>query len=347
MEGGCSCLRIEALSRRRCRPAVRWRGTAGFARLFLPVILLGAAASGHCQQAYEEVPWPKPALTAVDSPSPWHWGEVVGVATTAGGNILLLHRGAHPIMEFDPAGSFRRAWGNGLISEGKVTLVAPEHRAPGASGFAAVYGPAGCQSCGGHSIRVDPQGHIWVVDAGGHVALKMNGEGDVLMQLGEKGVSGTGRAHFNLPTDVAFGPGGEIYVSDGYGSARIVKFSGDGEYLLEWGSRGTGPGEFGLPHNLVTDARGRVYVTDRDNQRIQVFDGDGAFLAQWPDVGFVSALFMTQGQKVWTGDVLRDLEGTVVARLLTETGGHGATVSASGGVYLAQLSGEVQKFVPK
>lgn len=332
---------------RRLGNALRHRTRAAFAGLVLPTFLLGAAVSGHCQQVYEEVPWPKPALTAVDSPSPWHWGEVVGVATTVSGNILLLHRGAYPIMEFDSAGNFRRAWGNGLISEGKVTLVAPEHRASGASGFAAVYGPAGCQSCGAHSIRVDPQGHIWVVDAGGHVVYKVNEEGRVLMQLGQKGVSGTGHARFNLPTDVAFGPGGEIYVSDGYGNARIVKFSGDGDYLLEWGSRGTGPGEFGLPHNLVTDTRGRVYVTDRDNRRIQVFDANGAFLAQWPGVGPVSALFITRDQKIWTGGVLRDFDGAVVTSLTLETGGHGVTVSRSGGVFQAQLTGQVQKFIPK
>ena len=320
---------------------------AAFARLLLPALLIGAAVSGHGQQAYEEVAWPQPARTAVGSPSRWHWGEVVGVATAAGGSILLLHRGAHPIMEFEPAGGFRRAWGDGLISEGKVTLVAPEYRAPGASGYAAVYGPAGCHSCGAHSIRVDPQGHIWVVDAGGHVVYKMSEEGRVLMQLGEKGVSGRDRAHFNLPTDVAFGCGGEIYVSDGYGNARIVKFSGDGDYLLEWGSRGTGPGEFGLPHNLVTDSRGRIYVTDRDNQRIQVFNADGGFLAQWQAVGPVSALFMTGDQKIWTGSVLRDTDGAVVARLPTESGGHGATVSGSGDVFLAQLTGQVQKFIPR
>ena len=97
------------------------------------------------------------------------------------------------------------------------------------------------------------------------------------------------------------------------------------------------------------DARGRVYVTDRDNQRIQVFDADGAFLAQWPGVGPVSALFMNGHQQLWTGNVLRDLDGAVVARLPVETGGHGATVSESesGGVFLAQLSGRVQKFIPK
>ena len=91
--------------------------------------------------------------------------------------------------------------------------------------------------------------------------------------------------HFNLPTDVAFAPNGDLYVTDGYGSARVVKFSRDGKYLLQWGTRGKGPGEFGLPHNVVTDAQGRVYVTDRDNQRIEVFDANGKFLTQWTGTG--------------------------------------------------------------
>ena len=331
MAGGRSCLKIERT----------------MARLAVTALLLGAAAAASSQPAYREVEWPMPATTAVGSPSPWHWGEVVGAATTLRGTVVVLHRGAAPILEFAASGEFRRAWGDGTISEGKVTLVAPEHRAPGASGYAAVYGAAGCQACGAHSIRVDPQGHIWVVDAGGHIVSKTDGQGRVLMQLGEKGVSGTGRSRFNLPTDVAFGPGGEIYVSDGYGNARIVKFSGEGGFLVEWGSRGTGPGEFGLPHNLVTDARGRVYVADRDNRRIQVFDADGAFLTQWPGVGPVSSLFMTREQNLWTGGVLRDLEGAVIARLPVESGGHGATVAESGAVFVAQLAGHVQKFVPQ
>ena len=294
---------------------------------------------------YREVAWPQPATTAVGSPSPWHWGEVVAVATTASGNVLVLHRGAQPVMEFDVAGRFLRSWGEGTISEGKVTLVPDDHRAPGASGYAAVYGPAGCHACGAHSIRVDAEGNVWVVDAAGHVVTKTGPDGRALLQLGEKGVMGTGRRHFNLPTDVAFAPGGDLYVSDGYGNARVVKFSSEGEYLLEWGSRGTGPGEFGLPHNLVTDARGRVYVTDRDNRRIQVFDADGAFLAEWKDVGPVSTLFMTAGQRIWAGGVLRELDGRVVARLPLETGGHGTTVAGRDAVFVAQLNGRVQKFV--
>jgi DNA-binding beta-propeller fold protein YncE len=143
---------------------------------------------------------------------------------------------------------------------------------------------------------------------------------------------------------VAFAPNGDVYVSDGYGSARVVKFSRSGRFLLEWGKRGTGPGEFGLPHNLVVDAQGRVYVTDRDNERVQVFDPLGKFLAEWKNIGAVSALALTPDGRIWTGSVLRDLNGNAIGRLSEGTGAHGATVDAEGNVYLAQLSGVVQKF---
>ena len=313
----------------------------------LSALVLSAAlypSTGEADGSYTEVEWPMQAKTMIGTPSPWHFGEVVAAATTKEGNILVLHRGAHPIMEFDLRGKFLRSWGDGMISEGKVTAVEPKDRAPGASLSAAVYGPAGCYSCGAHSVRVDPEGNIWIVDAGAHVVYKMNAEGRVIMQLGAKGESGVDSTHFYLPTDVAFAPNGDIYVSDGYGSARVVKYSADGKYLLQWGKRGTGPGEFELPHNLVVDARGRVYVTDRSNLRIQIFDSQGKFLDQWKDIGSVSTLFMTKDQHIWTGGVLRNLKGEVVARLPGDPGGHGTTVSQSGHVFIAQLSGIVQKF---
>ena len=320
---------------------------AGLAKYFAVVALVFAVAvPGLCQAQYKEESWPAPAVTAVQSPSPWHWGQVVGVAPTTHGNLLVLHRGAYPIMEFRPDGAFVRAWGNDTISEGKVTLVAREHRAPGASGFAAVYGPAGCYSCGAHSIRVDVRGNTWIVDAAAHTVAKFGTDGVLKLRLGEEGVAGADTAHFNLPTDVAFGPNGEIYVSDGYGNARIVKFSKDGEYLLEWGRRGTAPGEFALPHNLATDARGKVYVTDRDNHRIQVFDDKGKYLDEWANVGPVSNLYMTADQRLWTGHVLRNLDGEAIVSLPNEPAGHGTAVADSGDVYIAQLEGNVRKYVP-
>ena len=191
------------------------------------------------------------------------------------------------------AGKFIRSWGDGLISEGKVAAIPKENWSAERSHYSAVYGPAGCTACGAHSIRVDPQGNIWIVDATAHVVYKMTADGKEIMRLGTKGTSGASRSTFNLPTDVAFAPNGDLYVTDGYGGARVVKFSRDGKYLLEWGKRGTGPGEFGLPHNVVVDTQGQVYVTDRDNQRIQVFDANGKFLSEWTGTGGVSGLAMT------------------------------------------------------
>ena len=289
--------------------------------------------------------WPDPAVSAAGPPAAWNFGQVAGVATSANGYILVLHRGANPIMLFDATGRFVRAWGDGLFSNGKVSGIPPGDRQPGQSGYTAVYGAAGCHACGAHAIRVDPDGNIWVVDAPGHVIYKMDATGRVLMELGSKGISGVSRTTFNLPTDVAFGPTGEIYVSDGYGNARVMKFDADGQYVLQWGSRGTGPGEFGLPHNLAVDATGRVYVTDRDNQRVQVFSADGEFLSEWRDIGGNSALFMTSDQQLWTGGTLRNLEGRVVTTLPDGNGGHGMTQTLDGEVFVAQLAGRVQKFI--
>jgi DNA-binding beta-propeller fold protein YncE len=295
---------------------------------------------------YTLVEWPPSPVSAAGVPAgPWNFIQVASVAVTQRGNILVLHRGAHPIMEFDASGKLVQSWGDGMFSEGKVGAIPQTFWTDSRSHYSAVYGPAGCASCGAHSVRVDPQGNIWVVDAPGHVIYKLNPGGKEILRLGTKGVAGTGPNSFNLPTDIAFAPTGDLYVSDGYGSARVVKYSRDGKYLLQWGTRGTGPGEFGLPHNLVTDREGTVYVTDRDNQRVEVFDANGKFLNEWMGTGAVSGLAITKDQRIWTGGVLRDLEGKALGRLPGNTAGaHGVAVSDAGDVYLAQLSGVVQKF---
>jgi DNA-binding beta-propeller fold protein YncE len=298
---------------------------------------------------YKEVPdWPLQVRNAAGTPGgPWNFIQVSGVAIDAQGHVLVLHRGAHPILEFESNGKFVRSWGDGMFSEGKVAAIAQADRVPGRALYSAVYGPAGCDSCGAHSVRVDPEHNIWVIDAPGQMIYKMDPQGKTIMQLGEKGVVGAGHNTFNLPTDVGFAPNGDFYVTDGYAGSRVVKFSHDGKYLLEWGKRGTGPGEFELPHNVVVDAQGKVYITDRETRRIEVFDSSGHFLNQWPTVEGVSGLFMTKDQRIWAGAVLLNLKGEVVGRLPngSAAGGHGVAVSGSGDVYLAQLSGKVQKFV--
>lgn len=315
--------------------------------LLVVVVFVVLGTSGFAQTlAYTEVSeWPRPAVSISNTPTAWNFGQVVAVATDTDGNVLVLHRGSNPIIAFDTNGDFVRSWGTGLFSHGKVAGVRVGEETETGSRYSAVYGPAGCHACGAHAIRVDPQGHIWVVDAPGHVVYKLASTGDVLMRLGTENVSGTGRDTFNLPTDVGFAPNGDVYVSDGYGNARVVKFSSDGSYLLEWGRRGTGPGEFGLPHGIAVDAGGRVYVVDRDNRRVQIFDSDGVFLDEWTNLTGVQTVFITNTQQVWTGGTLRSLTGATVAKLPNGAGGHGMSVS-NDAIFVAQLSGRVQKFVP-
>src|SRR5579872_7037219 len=147
----------------------------------LSLLVICFSGSLLCQSGYRLVPdWPTPPRSAAGAPGAWNLIQVPGVAVEANGNILVLHRGAHPILEFETGGKFVRSWGDGLFSEGKVGAVAPGDRATGASGYSAVYGPAGCDSCGAHSVRVDPDGNIWVVDAPGQMIYQMNPQGKVI-----------------------------------------------------------------------------------------------------------------------------------------------------------------------
>jgi hypothetical protein len=86
-------------------------------------------------------------------------------------------------------------------------------------------------------------------------------------------------------------------------------------------------------------------VTDRDNQRMQVFDPNGKFLTEWTGTGGVSGLAMTGDGRMITGAVIRDLKGNVITKLPDAAAAHGAAVDAAGSIYLAQLTGVVQKFV--
>ena len=136
-----------------------------------------------------------------------------------------------------------------------------------------------------HSVTVDAQGFLWVTDSAAHVVHKFNPEGKLLMTLGKKGVAGdnSSRDLFNQPNHVAIAPNGDIYVSDGYGNARVVHFSGAGQFVrIIGGVKGSAPGQLQLPHGVALDSRGRILINDSDNQRVSVFDKEGRFVESWP-----------------------------------------------------------------
>jgi sugar lactone lactonase YvrE len=132
-----------------------------------------------------------------------------------------------------------------------------------------------------HSVHVGPDGAIWASDPNAHVVHKFSPDGQVLMTLGKKGVSGddASREAFNQPNAIGFAPNGDVYVSDGYGNSRVVHFTADGKFVrIIGGRKGSGQGELQVPHGVAIDPQGRIVVADSDNKRLSVFDKDGRFV---------------------------------------------------------------------
>lgn len=132
-----------------------------------------------------------------------------------------------------------------------------------------------------HGLTIDSRDNVWLTDVGLHQVFKFSPQGRLLLTVGEAGVSGSDGSHFNMPTDVAVLGDGSFYVSDGYGNARVIKFSAEGKFEREWGRKGSRAGEFDTPHSISVDAEGLVYVADRGNARVQIFTPDGAYVAEW------------------------------------------------------------------
>lgn len=198
-------------------------------------------------------------------------GEASGVAVNSKGHIFLLQRVEPMLAEYDEAGRFIRSLGDGLFGQP-------------------------------HGLKIDGEDNIWTTDIERHLVLKLSADGRVLLVLGRRNTAAEADWLFNQPADIAFGRNGEIYVADGYGNSRVVKFDRTGKFLKAWGAYGSGPGEFNLPHSVAVDARGRVYVGDRENRRIQIFDEDGRYLTQWTGVGYPYGLAITPDQHVWMVD---------------------------------------------
>jgi DNA-binding beta-propeller fold protein YncE len=264
-------------------------------------------------------------------PAGWNFGECSGVDVDRNDNVWVFNRGPHPVIQFDKNGKMIAAWDH-------VPVVSS------------------------HGIRVDPDGNVWLVDVKGHALLKFSPGGKLQMVFtnpGNRPGDNDARYAFNEPTSLAFTPNGDFYVSDGYVNSRVIKFNRDGEYLLHWGRKGAGDGEFNLVHDVCLDARGRVYVADRTNARIQVFDGNGKFLAKWTHLGSPWGLYyVARENAIYMADGLNNrvlkinTDGQVLGTLGrfgkipgTFDFAHHLAVDSSGSIYVAEIKNwRVQKF---
>jgi hypothetical protein len=151
-----------------------------------------------------------------------------------------------------------------------------------------------------HGIHADHDGNVWVVDglgrgSKGHQIIKFSAEGRELMRLGKPGATGAGPDEFNAPSAIITNAAGELIVGDGHGgntNARIMKFSKDGKLIKSWSKKGAGPGELDTPHALAMDSQGRLFVADRNNNRVQIFDQDGNYIADWKQFGRPSGVYI-------------------------------------------------------
>ncbi len=284
----------------------------------------GVAVGTGAYQYDEVTDWP-------NVPDGLQIGEVVDVCIDGDGRITVLNNKSEDrALVFSQEGELLGSWGRGV-------LVRP------------------------HGLFVGPDGSNYCADMGTHTVGKFPPDGRrSLLLLGKKwspsetGVVGmnprTVKAAgppFNHPTDVALGHDGSIYVSDGYGNARIHKFSPQGELLFSWGSPGSGPGEFCLPHGVSVDDEGRVYVADRENNRIQIFTGEGEFLTEWTDCSQPCQVVMDGKGAFYVPELsppggrvsIFDERGTLMARWEVggqepRVGAHGMCVTPDGDLYV-------------
>lgn len=199
---------------------------------------------------------------------PWT-EDVTGVAVDSDDNVFVLQRGKSPVTVLGSDGTPVAHWGDGWFSERP------------------------------HQISIGPDDTVYVADDGGHSVHRFTRTGEHLGAVGDGTPSATGfdatgledpsqaflkmsgGAPFNRPTKAVAASGGDIFVSDGYRNCRVHRFDSNGKLLASWGGAGTEPGRFVIPHSVGVDTRNRVFVCDRENDRVQIFDQDGALLDIW------------------------------------------------------------------
>jgi len=250
-------------------------------------------------------------------PDGLNFGPCSGVAVNSRGHIFVFNRSANALMEFEGDGSYIRTLAHGVFARA-------------------------------HGLRIDAEDNIWATDVGAHIVVKLSPRGRILLVLGVQGLGGEWHAAghlraFDEPNDLAFGPNGEVFISQGHGKgeSRVLKFDAGGNFVKTWGGEGTGPGQFNQPHSLVSTEDGLLFVADRSNQRIQVFDADGNYLRESSHPGTPCGLCMCRDQKHMfmahghAGKIMKlDLHGNV----LGITGSQGKGPNQYGEAHFLALS---------
>jgi DNA-binding beta-propeller fold protein YncE len=274
-----------------------------------------AIATRAKAQNVPEIHW-ESAPNLLKLPPNLYLGEGIGVATNSKGHIFVYTRSqATRLFEFDRNGTYIREIGQGLY------------------GFVFA-----------HAVRVDPQDNIWAVDEGANMIIKFNPEGRVVMTMGRRpeppdalagapvppNPANPGKYIFDRPSDVGWDPDGNIFVSDGYGNSRIVKYDKNGKFITQAGTKGSEPGQLNLPHSLAVDAKGNVYVADRTNRRIEIFDDDLKYKTLYDNVGTPWELCISPGphQYLYSSNTFPDSNDYTLA-------------SVTGEVYKMELDGTI------
>lgn len=245
-------------------------------------------------------------------------------AVAANGDVYVVSRSAHPVAVFDPQGRFITAWGQGRYSD-----------------FV-------------HAIAIAPDGTVYVTDSGLHAIFHHQPDGTLIRTLGTPGMpSPTWQGTpFNMPTHIAFHPNGDAYVSDGYGNKRVHRFAMDGTLKHSWGGPGEGPGQFSLVHFIAIDAQGTIYITDREIDRIQLFDENGTWLADWHGFDQPSDLAIGRdaiyvggrdGLSIWTHGRQEIIRWAADGPYPGAFNIHGIWLDADENIYLAHFDKAVSK----